>query len=69
MIINILSLNHFFHLFVISKKSPEMLNFNFGRKYHFVKLGNDMLGCNNKLPRHSDFQENLHPQVLTVLHS
>ena len=34
-----------------------MLNFHFGRKYHFVKLENDILGCNSKLPYHSDFQE------------
>ena len=29
-----------FYFFDISKKSLEVLNFHFGRKYHFVKLKN-----------------------------
>ena len=38
LIINMLSLNQNSRLFVLVEKSPEVLNFHFGRKYHFVKL-------------------------------
>ena len=37
LIINILSLQQKFRFSVLGKKSLEVLNFHFGRKYHFVK--------------------------------
>ena len=37
MIINYLSRWRKFRLFAVGKKSLEVLNFHFGRKYHFVK--------------------------------
>ena len=40
LIINNLSLIKNIHLFVPDKKSLQMLNLHFGRKYHFVKLKN-----------------------------
>ncbi len=39
LIINTLYLNCFFRLFISCKKSVQVLNFHFGRKYHFVKNG------------------------------
>ena len=38
LIIIMLSLNQNSRLFVLVEKSLQMLNFHFGRKYHFVKL-------------------------------
>ena len=38
LIINHLSLNKNFYLFVFVQKSLQVLNFHFRRKYHFVKL-------------------------------
>ena len=38
LIINGLYLMQNFHFFATDKKSLQVLNFHFGRKYHFVKL-------------------------------
>ena len=45
LIINHLSLAKNFSLFTIDKKTLEVLNFHFKRKYHFVKLESDILVC------------------------
>ena len=34
-----------FRLFAIGKKTIQMLNLHFGRKYHFVISGNGILAC------------------------
>ena len=36
LIINNLYLAKFFRLFIVGKKTLQVLNFHFGRKYHFV---------------------------------
>ena len=45
LITNVLSLGENFCLFILIKKSLQMLNFYFGRKYHFVKLKNAIFAC------------------------
>ena len=39
LIFNKLSLDKNFHIFALVQKLLEVLNFHFGRKYHFVKNG------------------------------
>ena len=51
LIISNLSLKQKFRLFAVNKKSSEMLNFHFGRKYHFVKSGNGISACFNCFQR------------------
>ena len=43
--INDLYLAQIFRFFATDKKSLEVLNFHFGRKYHFVKLRKSVLAC------------------------
>ncbi len=45
LIINCLSFVRNFPLFVFGKKSLEVLNLHFERKYHFVKSKNAVLAC------------------------
>ena len=45
LIISYLSLMQKFRFFAIDKKSLQVLNFHFERKYHFVKLKNCILAC------------------------
>ena len=45
LIFNSLSSSENFCLFTVGKKSLEVLNFHFWRKYHFVKSKNGISAC------------------------